>query len=188
MDPTVPLLRAATPATPPLSSLQRFAVRAFAVIRILRGFAFMLYSAVFFSDFEIPRGNATFLLGNLLGSRDLLLGGLLYTADPRVLREVRRALTVNLLSDATDTVVLIFSAACSSHSRNPIAEIVAVAVLTILEHLTLWSMCDEEEELSKGYQTMLQANEDQKKRLSSWLSELRVVEEQRPADIVDEGA
>lgn len=181
-DPTIPLLRPApAPAPVPLSGLQRFAVSTFAIIRIVRGLSFILYPALGLSSFDIPQSGATFLLGSLLGSRDLLLGGLLYTADRRIRREVRRALAVNLLSDAMDTFILIFSAACSWHWRNPLVEIIAVAVLTLLEHLTLWSMSDEEEDNSKGYQTMLQGREDQKLRLDSWLTDLRRAEEQQPA-------
>lgn len=181
-DPTVPLLRAGAgaPGPAPLSRLQRFAVSAFAIVRIVRGLSFVVYPAFGLSSFDIPQTGATFLLGSLLGSRDFLLGGLLYTADPRTPREMRRALAVNLLSDCIDTFILIFASACSWHWRNPLVEILTCAVLAALEHLTLWSMSEDEEEYSnKGYQTMLQAREDQKMRLDAWLTQLKLVEEQQ---------
>jgi hypothetical protein len=188
----IPLLRAtAAPikAAPALSGLQRFLINFFATVRIIRGLTFMVWPALILSSFEIPRSGATFLLGALLGSRDLLLGGLLLTADDGpaasavtpVLREVRRALLANLLSDAMDTIILIFAAACSWHWRNPVIEILAVAIMALLEHLTLFSMSDDDDHVdyTKGYQTMLRATEDKKNRLDSWLTELRMVEEQQ---------
>ncbi|KEY66306.1 hypothetical protein S7711_02768 [Stachybotrys chartarum IBT 7711] len=202
----VPLLRPSgipapmgvNPAPPALSGLQRFAITAFAIIRIMRGFGFVAYPALSISSLDVqPTGNNTFVLGSLLGVRDLLLGGLLYTADESLEREVRRALVVNLLSDAFDTFILIFSTACSAHwQAHRIVAIAFVAVLALMEHFTLFSMGDDEELMARhaaagqggyGYQTMMLVDEDKKNRMTSWLAELRNAEEVRsvtpvPAD------
>ena len=188
-DPTVPLLRRnAPPPPPPLNGVQRFAITFFSAVRIARGLCFIAWPALGLSSFDIPQTGATFLLGSLLGSRDLLLGGLLWTADQHFPREVRRALLANLLSDAMDTFILIFSAACSWHWRNPFIEIAIAAVLAILEHLTLWSMSDDDDrgDPTAGYAAGVQAVEDKKRRLDTWLTELRMAEaaqysQQRPA-------
>ncbi|KAI9152120.1 hypothetical protein HJFPF1_09344 [Paramyrothecium foliicola] len=180
------------PKTPPLSGLQRFAIRTFAVLRILRGLCFIIYPALSVDSLEMPESPSnTIILGCLLGGRDLLLGGLLITADESLEREVRRALVVNLLSDAMDTFILIFSAACSADWEHRLAEIIGVAVLALLEHLTLFSMGDDEELEMRmiarnqaagfvpgGYQTMYLQNQDKKMRLESWLTELRFAEEE----------
>lgn len=192
IDPAaIPLLRAQVKAkpAPPLNGLQRFALGLFSTVRIIRGLTFIVWPALGLSSFDIPQTGATFLLGSLLGSRDLLLGGLLLTADDRStvagsapnLREVRRALLVNLLSDAMDTLILIFAAACSWHWRNPVVEILAVAILAIMEHLTLFSMADDDDEVdhTKGYQTMMRTMEDRKDRMETWLAEMRALEEQQ---------
>jgi hypothetical protein len=64
------------------------------------------------------------------------------------------------------------------HWRNPIIEIAVVAVMAIAEHLTLWSMSDADEgDGAMGYQKRLQASEDKKMRLDTWLLELRRAEE-----------
>ncbi|KAH7324650.1 hypothetical protein B0I35DRAFT_406434 [Stachybotrys elegans] len=172
------------PATQPLSGIQRFAVTTFAVLRIIRGFGFVIYPALSVSSFELPPNGNAFVLGSLLGVRDLLLGGLLYTADEYLEREVRRALVVNLLSDAFDTFILIFSAACAAKWEHHILGIVFVAVLAFLEHLTLFSMNDDEELIARhaangvyGYQTMVHGDDDKKMRMNSWLAELQFAEE-----------
>ena len=184
----MPLLgkQAAPPPPPLLNRFQRFLITFFSVFRIVRGLGFMAWPALGLSSFDIPRSGATFLLGSLLGSRDLLLGGLLWSADLHNAREVRRALLVNLLSDAMDTFILIFSAAASWHWRNPLVEIGIAATLAIMEHLTLWSMDEDEGQGAREYQAHMQAGEDKKRRLDTWLSELRQVEAQtqRPASTV----
>ncbi|KAL6851217.1 hypothetical protein ACO1O0_008345 [Amphichorda felina] len=177
-DPTVPLLRRNAPPPAPLNAVQRFAITFFSAVRIARGLCFIAWPALGLSSFDMPKTGATFLLGSLLGSRDLLLGGLLWTADLRSPREVRRALLANLLSDAMDTFILIFSAACSWHWRSPFVEIAVAAVLAILEHLTLWSMSDDDGGVdpTAGYAAGVQAVEDKNRRLDTWLTELRMAE------------
>jgi hypothetical protein len=183
------------PAPPPLSGLQRFAILTFSVLRIFRGLAFIVYPALSVDSLDMPENPSnTLVLGGLLGVRDLLLGGLLYTADETQEREVRRALVVNLLSDAMDTFILIFSAACAGEwEGHRLAAIAAVAVLALLEHLTLFTMGDDDGELEMlmaargrpggmaamgGYQTMLIENHDKKMRLETWLTDLRLAEEE----------
>ncbi|KFH40347.1 hypothetical protein ACRE_089950 [Hapsidospora chrysogenum ATCC 11550] len=184
MDPTLPLLRKTAPAStpaPPLNSLQRSAITLFSAVRIARGLIFMAWPALGLSSFDIPQGGATFLLGSLLGSRELLLGALLWTADLRCPRETRRALLANLVSDAADTLILIFSAVLSWHWRNPFIEIAMSALLASLEHLTLWSMSpdgDAEGDATAAYRAGLQAADDKNRRLDTWLSELRMAEAQ----------
>ena len=177
-DPTVPLLRRNAPSPAPLNAVQRFAITFFSAVRIARGLCFIAWPALGLSSFDMPKTGATFLLGSLLGSRDLLLGGLLWTADLHSPREVRRALLANLLSDAMDTFILIFSAACSWHWRSPFVEIGVAAVLAILEHLTLWSMSDDDGGVdpTAGYVAGVQAVEDKNRRLDTWLTELRMAE------------
>lgn len=180
------------PKTHTLSGLQRFAILTFSVLRIIRGLCFIIYPALSVDSLDMPESPSnTIILGSLLGVRDLLLGGLLYTADESLEREVRRALVVNLLSDAMDTFILIFSAACSADWEHRVAEIIAVAVLALLEHLTLFSMGDDEElerlmmarhrpagAMAGGYQTMLLESHDKKMRLETWLTELRFAEDE----------
>ena len=183
-NPSMPLLQQAVPAAAaasdaPINRAQRLAVSVFSCLHIVRGLSFMVYPALGLSSFDIPQSGATFLLGSLLGGRDVLLGGLLFGADPAGRREVRRALLVNLLADAMDTCILVFSAACSWHWRNPLVEIASVAVMALLEHLTLWSMSDEEEDGTRAYQALLRANEDKKMRLDNWMADMRRAEENR---------
>lgn len=174
----------------PLNTPQKAAIALFSLTRLLRGLCFMVYPALGLSSFDIPQSGATFLLGGLLGSRDLLLGGLLWTADlsPHSRRELRRALLVNLLSDVMDTCILIFSAACSWHWRNPFIEIAFAAALAIMEHLTLWSLSDEEEDASKVYEEAMQRGDDKKRRLDNWLNEMRAAEAQETVESVSENA
>ncbi|KAF4123027.1 hypothetical protein GMORB2_6575 [Geosmithia morbida] len=176
---TDPLLGKDDPP-PPLSRLQRFAITFFSLVRLLRGLCFIAWPAILLSSFEIPQNGASFMLGSLLGSRDLLLGGLLYTADMLSIREVSRALVTNLLSDAMDTFILIFSAACSWHWKNPFIEIGISALLAFLEHLTLYSMSEDDTESPvASYEAGMQAAEDKNRRLGTWLSELRMAEMQQ---------
>lgn len=62
-------------------------------------------------------------------------------------------------------------------------EILAVALLAIAEHLTLYSMSEDEFENTKNgggaaaaYSAGLQAMEDKKRRMDAWLAEMRVAE------------
>lgn len=127
------------------------------------------------------------LVSGLLGVRDVVLGGLLAMADRRSDREVRRALAVNLLSDAVDTFVLIFAAACwRQHRHSPVAEIGVVATLAIVEHVTLWTMAADHEggayrpaAAVAAYQSRLQASEDKQLRLDMWFADMRRSEEMR---------
>ncbi|VUC20499.1 unnamed protein product [Clonostachys rosea] len=93
-----------------------------------------------------------------------------------------------------DTFILIFSAACDWHDqRSPLAEIVTVAVLAILEHLTLYSMSEDDcpdgghggnTYVAYGgaanYAYGLQVSEDKQRRVDAWLTELRAAEDQMP--------
>ena len=164
---------------PPLNSIQRYAVKFFSCARLLRGLFFIAWPGLILSSFDIESSGGTFLLGSLLGSRDIILGGLLLTADttqPR-LNEVKRALLSVLLSDAMDTFILIFSAACAWQWRNPFIEIGGAAILALGEHLTLWSMSEDDAGMGpRGYIQAVQAGEDKKRRLDTWLTELRVAE------------
>jgi hypothetical protein len=178
-DMTTPLLGQTTivvASDPPLSGLQRFAINFFSLARLVRGVCFMVWPALILSSFDIPRNGGTFLLGSLLGSRDLLLGGLLLTADRFNRHEVRRALVTVLLSDAADTVILIFSAACSWHWKSPFIEIGLAAGFALLEHLLLWSMSEEEIRPGRGGYYGIQAHEDKKRRLNTWLTQLQAAE------------
>jgi len=183
MDETLPLLHRdlkLVPQPPALNTPQKAAIATFSLVRLVRGLCFIAYPALGLSSFDIPQSGATFMLGALLGSRDLLLGGLLWTADlsPSCRRELRRGLLVNLLSDVMDTCILIFSAACSWHWRNPFLEIGMAAVLAIAEHLTLWSISEEEEESSRVYVEALRRGDDKKRRMDTWLAEMRMAEAQ----------
>lgn len=180
-DTTIPLLRVVAPtpaAVPILSSAHRYAISFFSIVHIFRGLCFMVYPALGLSSFGVPQSGPTFLLGTILGGRDILLGGLLFTADRNSAREMWRSLLVNLLSDAMDTVILIFSAACAWHVRMPLAEIMFVAAMAIMEHLALFTMSEsEQEDGAKGYQTMLRVREDSKQRMQTWIAEMRLAEE-----------
>lgn len=191
-DATTPLLRAGpvlgpsapAAADPPcLNGAQRFAITFFSFVRLLRGLLFLVYPAIALSSFEIPQSGATHLLGALLGSREAILGGLLYTADLQQAREVRRALLANLLSDTADTLILIFSAVASWHWRHPVVEILSAAMLAVLEHLALWSMSGDDEGDARvaEYEAKLQTRENKMVRLDAWLVQLRRAEEMRPS-------
>lgn len=173
----------ADPAAADVSPLQRFAVGALAALHILRGLCFLAYPASGISPLELPRDGATSLLSALLGVRDALLGGLLATADSRTgSGEVHRALAASLVSDAADTFILIFAAACAWQRSSPIGGIGVVAVMAIVEHLTLWSMGIDEAAgpgAVAAYQARLQAREDKKLRLDMWLADMRRTEELR---------
>ncbi|PFH56308.1 hypothetical protein XA68_16755 [Ophiocordyceps unilateralis] len=164
--------------------VQRIAVSVFAALHIARGLLCLAYPATSSGRLsglvvgEGERSGATYLLSALLGVRDALLGGLLATADRRCGHELRRALAVNLLSDAADTFLLIFAAACAwQRGRTPAAEIAVVATMAILEHLTLWSMAAPYDGANRSgaaaYEARLQAHEDKQLRLDMWLADMR---------------
>ncbi|RCI09614.1 hypothetical protein L249_4004 [Ophiocordyceps polyrhachis-furcata BCC 54312] len=133
-----------TTTTTEASRLQRIAVKGLASLHILRGLLCLAYPAAssgLLSGLLVggERSGATNLLSALVGVRDVLLGCLLATASGS--HDVRRALAVNLVSDAADTFILIFAAACAwQRGATPVAEIGVVASVAILEHLTLWSL------------------------------------------------
>ncbi|CAH0054831.1 unnamed protein product [Clonostachys solani] len=203
-DPTIPLLRAtraarAAPVSPPpfkLSAPQEFAIYFFCVTRLVRALLLVAWPALGLASFEIPATGPAFMMASLLASRDLVLGALLWTADRGSRRETSRALLFNLLVDSMDTFILIFSAACDWHEkRSPLAEIVTVAVLAILEHLTLYSMSEDDCPDAGGqhggnvyvayggaanYAYGLQVSEDKQRRVDAWLTELRAAEDQMP--------
>ncbi|KAM4058931.1 hypothetical protein HRG_008192 [Hirsutella rhossiliensis] len=181
-----PLPAPHTAAALAVNRAQRIAIAVLAALHIARGIILLAFPALGLGlpglvDLPPPLSGASgsggegaslvLLVSGLLGVRDVLLGGLLATADRRSDREVRRALAVNLLSDAADTFVLIFAAACwRQHRRSPVAEIGAVATLAIVEHVTLWTMAADHE---GG------ASEDKKLRLDMWFADMRRDEEMR---------
>ncbi|KAJ6444928.1 adaptin ear-binding coat-associated protein 2 [Purpureocillium lavendulum] len=217
------------PSPPAINRLQHVAICAFSALHILRGLVFIAFPAVLIGMSASGRHPAQeeptdpssaahrhhyyyHLLTALLGARDMILGGLLAAADRRRHRRgahgVHRALAANLLSDAADTFVLIFFAACASAGQqprrwrpgSPVAEITAVAVVATLEHVTLWSMSTEpggesgfggagggggsgfektRASPTAGYEARLQAHEDKKRRMDMWLSDMRRAEEMR---------
>ncbi|KAG5979488.1 hypothetical protein E4U54_006921 [Claviceps lovelessii] len=148
---TAPLLvqRELRPVVPPpVTRLQYLASSVIATLHLLRGVALITSPALVLAGFGFAllpgRSGAAVFFTTLLGLRDVLLGGLLATADARRGYEVQRALGIALFSDSIDTFVLIFVVACSWSRRNPVPEIVSVALLAVLEHLTLWSFGDDE--------------------------------------------
>ncbi|KJZ77821.1 hypothetical protein HIM_02998 [Hirsutella minnesotensis 3608] len=168
---------------PAVNRAQRVAIGVLAALHVARGLVMLAYPLSGFSGLDIPRSGAAFLLSALLGVRDALLGGLLATTDRFSDHEVRRALAVNLLSDAADTFILIFSAACRWQPHHPVAAIGLVATMAIVEHLTLWTMSDDDEGGSPrgaaAYEAHLQANEDKKRRLDMWFDDMRRSDEMR---------
>lgn len=111
------------------------------------------------------------MLASMIGVRDVLLSGLLHTADkhdPAALRELTRALATNLLSDALDAFLLIFYAAWEEDWGNPMGVIVMAAVMAVLEHLTLWSL-SEDEWAGADHRSL---EDDKKARMNAWLREL----------------
>ncbi|KAF4978577.1 hypothetical protein FZEAL_5069 [Fusarium zealandicum] len=184
---TSPLLPISTPTAvaspfvkqPPEPSagnhVQRIAVTTFSLVRFLRGISLITYPRFGLWALDISPDGSAYMLASLIGIRDILLSGLLYTADTdnahadlMSRRDVTRALVANLLSDALDAFVLIFYAAWSADWGNPVAVIVMSAVMAILEHLTLWSYS--EDEIGGYEQRSLQ--DDKKARMNAWLMEL----------------
>ncbi|UNI16784.1 hypothetical protein JDV02_003187 [Purpureocillium takamizusanense] len=222
------------PPPPTFNPLQRVAICTFSALHILRGLIFVAFPAALIGMSARGGGGSSshhgqdttttapnhhhhhyyHLLTALLGTRDIVLGGLLAAAfRRRRVPGVHRALAANLLSDAADTFVLIFFAACASAAAqqprrwrpgSPVAEITAVAVMATLEHITLWSMSTETgvgglggfgsssggggggsgfEKMraspTSAYEARMQADEDKKRRMDMWLSDMRRAEEMR---------
>lgn len=164
-----PLLQHLKPVSPQPSRLQGFAIHLFAVLHIVRGLCLVFYPAIGLSGVQLTYCDDAYPLGSLLGVRDVLLGGLLFTAGHHSLSQMRRVLAVLLLGDAADTFILIFWAACSWHRRAPVPEIVIWALTALLEHLTLWSMDASETQAHDLIREQTQGNA--KLRLKTWLSE-----------------
>lgn len=155
---------------PPLTRIQRGAIKTFSIIRFLRGVSLLVYPKLGLWALDIQTDGATYLLASLIGVRDILIAGLLFTSEPTSPSEVTRALVVNLLSDALDAFVLIFYTAWSSHWGNPIGAIVMTAVMAIAEHFTLWGMSEAERTDVNPRPSVQEAKAS---RMSAWLRDLR---------------
>ncbi|KAH6894535.1 hypothetical protein B0T10DRAFT_253598 [Thelonectria olida] len=164
--------------------LQRLCIATFCLVRLLRGVSLVVYPRFGLYALDVPSDGSSCMLASLIGVRDILLAGLLHTADVagalagdhHARREVSRALAVNLLSDAVDAFVLIFYAAWSSDWGNPLAVIIITAVMAILEHLTLWSLSEDEWEALEHRSV----EEDKVSRMNAWLRELGRFEQAVP--------
>ncbi|KAG5976066.1 hypothetical protein E4U55_007504 [Claviceps digitariae] len=193
---------------PPVTKLQFLASSVIATLHLLRGFALITSPALVLAGFApLPsRSVPAVVFTSLLGLRDVVLGGLLATADARRGYEVQRALGIALFSDSIDTFVLIFVVACSWTRRNPVPEIVSVALLAMLEHLTLWSFGDDDDmdmdennnndnacdaqqrgrpKSRASYQAIVQVDRlhDKRRRLGMWLEDLKRAEEVEEAAV-----
>lgn len=176
------------PPGPPQESIatraQRIAISTFSLVRLARGISLVVYPRFGLYALDVPSDGSSCMLASLTGVRDILLAGLLHTADlnnclagdPFARREVSRALAVNLLSDAVDAFVLIFYAAWSSDWGNPLTVIIITAVMAILEHLTLWSLSEDEWEIM-DHRSL---EEDKVSRMNAWLRDLRRYEQAIP--------
>ncbi|CAM1503308.1 Fc.00g080840.m01.CDS01 [Cosmosporella sp. VM-42] len=174
---TTPLLAGVAPDPPPMTRLQRGAVTAFSVLRFLRGVSLIVYPKFGLYALDVEPTGSAYMLTSLIGVRDLLIAGLLYTADSASRLELSRALVVNLLSDAMDAFLLIFYTAWSSNWGNPLAVIIVTAAMAIFEHLTLWSLS----EIDQRSEPRARFEEIKASRMSAWLRELRRCEQPRPA-------
>ncbi|KAF5006275.1 hypothetical protein FDECE_7341 [Fusarium decemcellulare] len=161
-----------------------FAISTFSLVRFCRGVSLIAYPRFGLWALDVAPDGSAYMLASLIGVRDILLSGLLYTADtahahtdPMARREVTRALAANLLSDALDAFVLIFYAAWSSDWGNPVTAIVISAVMAILEHLTLWSL-SEDEWAALDHRSL---EDDKKARMNAWLRELERYEPEQLA-------
>ncbi|KAF4453363.1 hypothetical protein F53441_3959 [Fusarium austroafricanum] len=163
------------PAPTFANHVQRFAIATFSLARFCRGVSLIAYPRFGLWALDIAPDGSAYMLASLIGIRDILLAGLLYTSDttnsatdPAARREVTRALATNLFSDALDAFVLIFYAAWSDDWGNPIAVIVISAVMAIFEHLTLWSLSEDDWAAHEYSST----RDDKKARMNAWLREL----------------
>lgn len=154
----------------PLTRIQRGAIKTFSIVRFLRGVSLLVYPKLGLWALGIQTDGATYLLASLIGVRDVLIAGLLFTSESASRSEVTRALVVNLLSDAIDAFVLIFYTAWSSHWGNPIGAIVMTAVMAIAEHFTLWGMSEAERSDVNPRPSVQEAKAS---RMSAWLRDLR---------------
>ncbi|KAF5534841.1 hypothetical protein FMEXI_11048 [Fusarium mexicanum] len=177
------------PAPTAANHVQSFAITTFSVLRFARGVSLIAYPRFGLWALDIAPDGSAYMLASLIGIRDILLSGLLYTSDTAnaatdsaARREVTRALATNLFSDALDAFVLIFYAAWSDDWGNPIAVIVISAVMAIFEHLTLWSL-SEDDWAAHEYGSL---GDDKKARMNAWLRELERwgPEEYRPEQSV----
>lgn len=182
-SPTTPLLKREAPdGTPPapMTRLQHVSTAVIAALHIVRGVALLVCPGIALSSFAVPTSSVAFVFTSLLGMRDIVLGGLLALANPHRIYEIHRALGIALFSDSVDTFVLIFVVACSVHLKNPAPEIISVVLLAILEHLTLWSFDDGEDDAPSPSQqaTVYFARlEDKRLRLGMWLEDLKRAEQ-----------
>lgn len=170
-----------TPAEPPPLSLtrpQHIAVKTFSVLRFLRGLILLTYPQAGLWALAVPSSSATFMLASLIGVRDMLIAGLLFTAPAASRMEVSRALVLNLLSDAVDAFVLVFYSTFSKRWENPLAVIIVTAVMAIAEHLTLWSMS--EAEAGGRAEARPSIQEVKATRMTAWLRDLRQFGSSRP--------
>ncbi|GAO17974.1 uncharacterized protein UV8b_00981 [Ustilaginoidea virens] len=173
------------PGPPSVTRLQYLASSAVSALHLLRSLALLAIPNVVLAGFAVPASGPGLVLTTVLGLRDMLLAGLILMADPQRSYEVQRALGVALFSDSIDTFVLIFVVACSSGRRNPVPEIVSVALLAILEHLTLWSFGDDDDDdddygrPGPCYQAIVRVDrlEDKRLRLGMWLEDLKRAEQ-----------
>ncbi|KAG8410049.1 hypothetical protein J3458_019120 [Metarhizium acridum] len=181
-SPTTPLLQREEPTPkvlPAVTRLQYISTATIAALHILRGIALLVCPAVALSSFAEPASSTAFFFTSLLGVRDIILGGLLTLADPRRSYEIHRALGIALFSDSVDMFVLIFVVACSARLKNPVPEIISVVLLAILEHLTLWSFDEDEDDgLSPSQQATIHVTRlhDKRLRLGMWLEDLKRAE------------
>lgn len=164
--------------------IQRTAISAFVLVRFFRGLSLVVYPRFGLYALDVPSDGSSCMLASLIGVRDILLAGLLHTADVTsalegdayARRELSRALAVGLLSDAVDAFVLIFYAAWSDDWGNPMTVIIVTAVIAILEHLTLWSLSEDEWEAMEHRSL----EDDKVSRMNAWLRELARYEQARP--------
>ncbi|KAH7143775.1 hypothetical protein EDB81DRAFT_506663 [Dactylonectria macrodidyma] len=164
--------------------IQRIAISTFVLVRFFRGLSLVVYPRFGLYALDVPPDGSSCMLASLIGVRDILLAGLLHTADVKAAldgdafarREVSRSLAVGLLSDAVDAFVLIFYAAWSDDWGNPMSVIIVTAVVALLEHLTLWSLSEDEWDALEHRSL----EEDKVSRMNAWLRELGRYELARP--------
>ncbi|KAH7159772.1 hypothetical protein B0J13DRAFT_519216 [Dactylonectria estremocensis] len=164
--------------------IQRVAISTFVLVRFFRGLSLVVYPRFGLYALDVPSDGSSCMLASLIGVRDILLAGLLHTADVKAAldgdtfarREVSRSLAVGLLSDAVDAFVLIFYAAWSDDWGNPMTVIIVTAVVALLEHLTLWSLSEDEWDALEHRSL----EEDKQSRMNAWLRELGRFEQSRP--------
>ncbi|KHN99826.1 uncharacterized protein MAM_02679 [Metarhizium album ARSEF 1941] len=180
-SPTTPLIRRQDPpqVLPQVTRLQHISVAAVAVLHMLRGAALLACPAIALSSFAVSRSSTAIFFTSLLGVRDIVLGGLLVLADHRRGYEMHRALGIALFSDSVDTFVLIFAVACSARLKIPVPEMLSVVLLAILEHLTLWSFDDENDDVPGPFHEAtvhVSRLDDKRLRLGMWLDDLKRAE------------